>query len=208
MPSNIPLHYNGKQPYGSNQCGAYALTACLLALDKVPKPKNPIDLEYQLPGLPWSRSARVPPSQVDPATSMDPCAANIYTITGLCNPVTLAYEQYTTVGVNPVSALAWVAQEMGCKVSVWVNNIAYNDLSARCPLEQAMIHAVLGTDPIISNIEPEFKNDEVRLMLVQGGGHWVAQGSNYYDPATGSMTTDMPGGYVSSQCHITLSQAG
>lgn len=208
MPSNIPLHYNGKQPYGSNQCGAYALTACLLALDKVPKPKNPIDLEYQLPGLPWSRSARVPPSQVDPATSMDPCAANIYTITGLCNPVTLAYEQYTTVGVNPVSALAWVAQEMGCKVSVWVNNIAYNNLSARYPLEQAMIHAVLGTDPIISNIEPEFKNDEVRLMLVQGGGHWVARGSNYYDPATGSMTTDMPGGYVSSQCHITLSQAG
>lgn len=208
MSSNIPLHYNGKQPYGSNQCGAYALTACLLALDKVPKPKNPIDLEYQLPGLPWSRSARVPPSQVDPATSMDPCAANIYTITGLCNPVTLAYEQYTTVGVNPVSALAWVAQEMGCKVSVWVNNIAYNDLSARYPLEQAMIHAVLGTDPIISNVEPEFKNDEVRLMLVQGGGHWVAQGSNYYDPATGSMTTDMPGGYVSSQCHITLSQAG
>lgn len=208
MSSNIPLHYNGKQPYGSNQCGAYALTACLLALDKVPKPKNPIDLEYQLPGLPWSRSARVPPSQVDPATSMDLCAANIYTITGLCNPVTLAYEQYTTVGVNPVSALAWVAQEMGCKVSVWVNNIAYNNLSARYPLEQAMIHAVLGTDPIISNVEPEFKNDEVRLMLVQGGGHWVARGSNYYDPATGSMTTDMPGGYVSSQCHITLSQAG
>lgn len=208
MSSNIPLHYNGKQPYGSNQCGAYALTACLLALDKVPKPKNPIDLEYQLPGLPWSRSARVPPSQVDPATSMDPCAANIYTITGLCNPVTLAYEQYTTVGVNPVSALAWVAQEMGCKVSVWVNNIAYNNLSALYPLEQAMIHAVLGTDPIISNGEPELNNNEVQLMLVQGGGHWVARGSNYYDPATGSMTTDMPGGYVSSQCHITLSQAG
>lgn len=207
MPSNILLHYNGKQPYGSNQCGAYALTACLLALGKAPQ-DDAIDLEYQLPGLPWSRSARVPPSQVDPTTSMDPCAANIYTITGLCNPVTLAYEQYTTVGVNPVSALAWVAQEMGCKVSVWVNNIAYNDLSALYPLEQAMIHAVLGTDPIISNVEPEFKNDEVRLMLVQGGGHWVARGSNYYDPATGSMTTDMPGGYVSSQCHITLSQAG
>lgn len=205
MSSNIPLHYNGKQPYGSNQCGAYALTACLLALDNVPKPKNPIDLEYQLPGLPWSRSARVPPSQVDPTTSMDPCAANIYTITGLCNPVTLAYEQYTTVGVNPVSALAWVAQEMGCKVSVWVNNIAYNDLSALYPLEQAMIHAVLGTDPIISNGKSELNNNEVRLMLVQGGGHWVAQGSNYYDPATGSMTTDMPGGYISSQCHIILS---
>lgn len=207
MPSSIQLHYNGKQPNGSNQCGAYALTACLLALGRAPQ-LNAIDLEYQLPGLPWSRSARVPPSQVDPATSSDPCAANIYTITGLCNPVTLAYEQYTTVGVNPVSALAWVAQEMGCKVSVWVNNIAYNDLSALYPLEQAMIHAVLGTDPIISNGEPELNNNEVQLMLVQGGGHWVARGSNYYDPATGSMTTDMPGGYVSSQCHITLSQAG
>ena len=75
MPSNIPLHYNGKQPYGSNQCGAYALSACLLALGKAPQ-DDATDLEYQLPGLPWSRSARVPPSQVDPATSMDLCFYN------------------------------------------------------------------------------------------------------------------------------------
>ena len=32
----INLNYQGKQDNGSNECGAYALTACLLALGKLP----------------------------------------------------------------------------------------------------------------------------------------------------------------------------
>ena len=68
------LAYTGKQSTGSKECGAYALTACLLALRKIPAQTT--SLTYILPtvetqsgdtmdsGKVIMRTANVPPSAV------------------------------------------------------------------------------------------------------------------------------------------------
>lgn len=86
------LAYTGKQSTGSKECGAYALTACLLALGKIPTQTT--SLTYILPtvetqsgdtmdsGKVIMRTANVPPSAVKEDLT-DPCAQEIYKITGL-----------------------------------------------------------------------------------------------------------------------------
>lgn len=198
------LSYTGKQTHGSNECGAYALTACLLALAKAPGQST--RLSYPVPGMGWSRTADVPASAVNSTSHADPCAQKIYAITGMFNISNNAYEQHLTSGLNPVSALAWVARTLGCAVSVWVNTTAFTQLQVVYPLEKCMTAKVLGAEPTISGTAPLLGSNEVRLVLVENGAHWIAQASNgYYDPASGLITATMPGSYTSTGCYITLS---
>lgn len=141
------LAYTGKQSTGSKECGAYALTACLLALGKIPTQTT--SLTYILPtvetqsgdtmdsGKVIMRTANVPPSAVKEDLT-DPCAQEIYKITGLLQDEKDVKKDvhvdeqaknsriYPPVysndpdckGLNPASALAWVAKQLGCTVAV------------------------------------------------------------------------------------------
>jgi hypothetical protein len=240
------LAYTGKQSTGSKECGAYALTACLLALRKIPTQTT--SLTYILPtvetqsgdtmdsGKVIMRTANVPPSAVKEDLT-DPCAQEIYKITGLLQDVKKdVYEDedeqaknpgtYPPVysndpdykGLNPASALAWVAKQLGCTVAVWVDQNVQATLNQLYPREEPLLKGMQAPPSNISfainGIEPNLPDGAVRLVLVDNGSHWLAQDSKlrYYDPATGAITEDLPDDYYDDEgnenitgCYITLS---
>lgn len=241
------LAYTGKQSTGSKECGAYALTACLLALGKIPTQTT--SLTYILPtvetqsgdtmdsGKVIMRTANVPPSAVKEDLT-DPCAQEIYKITGLLQdeedvkkdvhvdkqtknsriypPVYSNDPDYK--GLNPASALAWVAKQLGCTVAVWVDQNVQATLNQLYPREEPLLKGMQAPPSNISfainGIEPNLPDGAVRLVLVDNGSHWLAQDSElcYYDPATGAITKDLPAVYYDKEgnekitgCYITLS---
>ena len=240
------LAYTGKQSTGSKECGAYALTACLLALGKIPTQTT--SLTYILPtvetqsgdtmdsGKVIMRTANVPPSAVKEDLT-DPCAQEIYKITGLLQDVKKdVYEDedeqaknpgtYPPVysndpdckGLNPASALAWVAKQLGCTVAVWVDQNVQATLNQLYPREEPLLKGMQAPPSnisfVIDDIEPDLPDGAVRLVLVDDGSHWLAQDSElcYYDPATGAITEDLPAVYYDDEgnekitgCYITLS---
>ena len=240
------LAYTGKQSTGSKECGAYALTACLLALRKIPAQTT--SLTYILPtvetqsgdtmdsGKVIMRTANVPPSAVKEDLT-DPCAQEIYKITGLLQdeedvkkdvhvdkqaknpriypPVYSNDPDYK--GLNPASALAWVAAQLGCTVAVWVDQNVQATLNQLYPREEPLLKGMQAPPSnisfVIDGIKPELQDGAVRLVLVDDGSHWLAQDSElrYYDPATGAITKDLPDDYYDegnekiTGCYITLS---
>lgn len=241
------LAYTGKQSTGSKECGAYALTACLLALRKIPTQTT--SLTYILPtvetqsgdtmdsGKVIMRTANVPPSAVKEDLT-DPCAQEIYKITGLLQdeedvkkdvhvdkqaknpriypPVYSNDPDYK--GLNPASALAWVAAQLGCTVAVWVDQNVQATLNQLYPREEPLLKGMQAPPSnisfVIDDIEPDLPDGAVRLVLVNDGKHWLAQDSKlrYYDPATGAITEDLPDDYYDDEgnenitgCYITLS---
>ena len=241
------LAYTGKQSTGSKECGAYALTACLLALGKIPTQTT--SLTYILPtvetqsgdtmdsGKVIMRTANVPPSAVKEDLT-DPCAQEIYKITGLLQDEKDVKKDvhvdeqaknsriYPPVysndpdckGLNPASALAWVAAQLGCTVAVWVDQDVRDALNQLYPREEPLLIKMRTSLPkisfVIDDIEPDLPDGAVRLVLVDNGSHWLAQDSElcYYDPATGAITEDLPAVYYDDKgnekitgCYITLS---
>lgn len=124
----------------------------------------------------------------------------------MCDPQTFEYSPTLKSGVNPVSALAWTAKQLGCAVDVWVEQTAFQTMVKAFPLEKDMTTAVLGAAPLINSAEPALGSNQVRLVLVNNGGHWLAQGGNgYYDPGSGVTSPSVMDDYIFSGCYITLS---
>ena len=120
--------------------------------------------------------------------------------------------------MNPASALAWVAAQLGCTVAVWVDQDVRDALNQLYPREEPLLIKMRTSLPkisfVIDDIEPDLPDGAVRLVLVDNGSHWLAQDSElcYYDPATGAITEDLPAVYYDDEgnekitgCYITLS---
>ena len=120
--------------------------------------------------------------------------------------------------MNPASALAWVAKQLGCTVAVWVDQNVQATLNQLYPREEPLLKGMQAPPSNISfainGIEPNLPDGAVRLVLVDNGSHWLAQDSElrYYDPATGAITEDLPAVYYDGKgnkkitgCYITLS---
>ena len=178
------LNFNAAQPFGSNACGAYALTAALRAIPSVANVAYPITLYHSTP-----RTRILTPSITIDGTETDHILARkIYKITGdleiigtLANGMTVTYEDGPDLQNSP-SSIAYVARQFG--LTVTVNTIA-NAVQATAP-------PVAGGQPasmsqqITSGLLGAF-TDEVRRCMLSAtvnapGGNGTITGVDYADP--------------------------
>ncbi len=202
------INFNVAQPFGSNACGAYALTAALRAIPSVANVNYPVTLYHSTP-----RTRILTPFIVVNGTEADHAlASKIYRITGdlqilgaFTPGMTVTYEDGPDLENSP-SSIAYVAKQFG--LTVTVNTIA-NAVQAATPCQQlangllskftdevrrCMLSATVnapggnGSTTGVNYTDPQ--PNEVHLLCVKKGNsmHWLTRGANgFYDPGTGNI---------------------
>lgn len=178
------INFNATQPYGSNACGAYALTAALRAIPSVANVNYPVTLYHSTP-----RTRILTPSIVIDGTEPDHVlASKIYRITGdleilgtLATGMTVTYEDGPNLENSP-SSIAYVARQFG--LTVTVNTIADAATATAAALNGGP--AATPCQQIASGLLSTF-TDEVRRCMLSAtvnapGGNGAITGVNYADP--------------------------